>query len=382
MSGCRTNTKYFTLCLLFLLTTLSNSIDVETPKGNSLPLDVNTVLLNRDEANTFLNKERTRKLLTKRQLKDSKLIHIDRRILWSCGTGQRWVDKVWDECHNCGAGRYQDQNEHWASSCKGCQPGRVSSSGSSGCLDCSPGTYQNPEKDGCYSCDPGQYSSSGSSGCSDCMSGTFTAYYGSSGCTDCPQGTYQKPGEHDVCHYCEAGQYQPYPAKQSCLECETGKRTGGWSIGYRYPAKASCDFCPQGWSFTSYNEECERCTAGKYQPSNDVPSASCQDCPVGKRSSEQSSSCDDCQLGRIQPLEGKESCSDCEKGKKYISAGVACVNCVEGTFSQQETQIWYDSGGQGWYVPVLVCSDCDVGTYSDQPATFPSCTSCISGKYG
>ena len=92
----------------------SNSMDGNMPQKSLLPQtrDVNSVLLNRDEANSFLNNERTQKLLTKRQLKDSKLIHIDRRILKSCGTGQLWVDKWFDECHSCGHGRYQDKNRH------------------------------------------------------------------------------------------------------------------------------------------------------------------------------------------------------------------------------------------------------------------------------
>ena len=305
MSGCRTNTKYFTLCLLFLLTTLSNSIDVETPKGNSLPLDVNTVLLNRDEANTFLNKERTRKLLTKRQLKDSKLIHIDRRILKSCGTGQWWEDGMfWDECHKCGAGRYQDKNRHQDTSCKAC-----------------------------------------------------------------PVGYYTWHTSDWECYKCPAGFQQPKTAQtslSSCWSCPSGTRSNEGSQW--------CYGCNQGTQFVAKNTGCRGCSAGQYQPSWNIPSASCKPCGVGKRSSktEQSFSCVDCQRGKIQLSSGKDFCSECENGKKYISAGVACVNCVPGRFSERATQSI-----------VRVCINCEVGYYSDQPATYPfSCTSCNPGRYG
>ena len=91
----------------------SNSMDGGTPKDNLLPLSVNSVLLNRDEANSFLNNERTRKLLTKRQLKDSKLTHeVNRRYLkTTCNSGYRF-EQHWygDECYQCLRGTYQDEN--------------------------------------------------------------------------------------------------------------------------------------------------------------------------------------------------------------------------------------------------------------------------------
>ena len=59
----------------------TNSVD----GGDNISLqrslrDVNSVLLNRDEANRFLNVEDTRLLLTKRQHKDSKFAFVNRRL--------------------------------------------------------------------------------------------------------------------------------------------------------------------------------------------------------------------------------------------------------------------------------------------------------------
>ena len=220
--------------------------------------------------------------------------------------------------------------------------------------------------------------------CNQCDNGRYQPYGGSYGghnggessCKACPQGYYsnwlQESGDGDwECYKCDAGKQNSNTAQiyeSSCKDCISGARSN--------EASAKCYYCTPGKAFVANNEECRGCFAGKYQPSYNVPSAACQPCGVGKSSYGQSSSCDDCQLGRIQPDSGKDYCTECEKGKQYISA-VSCIDCVAGTFSKQETQTWQNRG-----VPVLVCSACEVGTYSDQPATFPSCTSCISGKYG
>ena len=178
----------------------SNSMDGGTPKDNLLPLSVNSVLLNRDEANSFLNNERTRKLLTKRQLltlslfKDSKLAHVDRRFLATCGPG-RWFEwEFWnDECHSCGHGRYQDKNGHQDSSCKACPTGQY--------MNLNSGTS-------CGHCPTGQYQNSNvQTGCKHCPGGQYQNYNAQLGCKHCPSGQYQNQNLQTGCKHCSAGKF-------------------------------------------------------------------------------------------------------------------------------------------------------------------------------
>ena len=183
----------------------SNSMDGDTPKDNLLPLSVNSVLLNRDEANSFLNKERTRLLLTKRQLKDSKLTHVNRRFLKTrCNAGQWFEEEYWsDKCNSCGHGRYQDKDGHYDSSCKACPTGTYMplNSGTS-CGHCTAGQYQNQNAQaGCKHCPVGQYQNQNvQAGCKHCPTGQYQNQNVQYGCEHCPVGQYQNENANYVFH--------------------------------------------------------------------------------------------------------------------------------------------------------------------------------------
>ena len=202
--------------------------------------------------------------------------------------------------------------------------------------------------------------------CHWCPPGRFQPenYYNGGSCTKCPQGQYSVPDSiiANWCKGCNAGRYQPYTEKtqsSDCLPCQSGKRSNY--------AAASCNFCPQGFSFTSTSEDCTRCAAGQYQPSNNLASVSCDDCLTGFFSTnDEAATCDSCLPGQYQANIGQEFCDECELGTKFISTKVPCENCAAGKYSTSAT--------------VATCEPCETGKYSAFAEA--TCSDCAAGKYG
>ena len=73
---------------------------------SSSEMDLNSILIRPDDANQFLPAKRT--------------LHGGRRLDEVCAQGTWYEEGFWDdECNDCDYGKYQDQNDHQESSCKG-----------------------------------------------------------------------------------------------------------------------------------------------------------------------------------------------------------------------------------------------------------------------
>ena len=92
----------FPLLLLAHLTAIYASSEL-TSSGE---MDLNSILIQPDDANQFLPAKRT--------------LHGGRRLDEVCAQGT-WFEEGFfdDECNDCDYGKYQDQNDHQESSCKG-----------------------------------------------------------------------------------------------------------------------------------------------------------------------------------------------------------------------------------------------------------------------
>ena len=148
---------------------------ISFPQGSSR--DVNSILVNREEANSFLH--------SKRDL-------TGRRRLKQCGGGQWFEYGFWsDSCHSCGTGRYQNSNSHQEAGCKVCPVGQ----------------YQNSiAQAGCKGCPTGQYQNSNAQ----------------TVCKHCPTGQYQNSNKQTGCKHCPTGQYQNSNAQTWCKHCTNG----------------------------------------------------------------------------------------------------------------------------------------------------------------
>ena len=89
--------------VLFLLQRTAIYASELTSSGE---MDLNSILIQPDDANQFLPAKRT--------------LHGGRRLDKVCAQGTSYEHGVfYDECNDCGPGKYQDQNGHQQSSCKG-----------------------------------------------------------------------------------------------------------------------------------------------------------------------------------------------------------------------------------------------------------------------
>ena len=225
----------------------SNSMD----GGDNISLqgslrDVNSVLLNRDQANRFLNVEDTRLLLTKRQHKGSKYANRRLGLLGkivcfekkTCGAGKNWKSDsrclYRDECTSCTTGRYQNQNSHY-SKCKSCATtcgkgtkfSACSKTADRTCPSCGTGQYQNSNSHSstsCKSCTSGKHQDQNAqAGCKSCSAGKYQNSNSQSACKSCPGGKYQNQNAQSACKSCPGGQYQNSNAQSACKSCPGGQ---------------------------------------------------------------------------------------------------------------------------------------------------------------
>ena len=128
----------------------------------------------------------------------TKYLQPRERKLKNCGGGQ-WHEEgyIWDDCHNCGGGKYQDSNSHTSSNCKSC-PG---------------GQYQN--LNGARGCKGNLFIINSS------FITSFTFINLSSPAlfpftSGCPLGFYQHQNAKTGCYACGAGLYQDQTFKTGC----------------------------------------------------------------------------------------------------------------------------------------------------------------------
>ena len=102
----------FPLLLLLHITAIYASSEL-TSSGE---MDLNSILIQPDDANQFLSAKGV-----------AKGVHAGGRRLENCGPGTWWEEVqnfLWlgltpDKCNDCSTGKYQDANSHQQSSCKG-----------------------------------------------------------------------------------------------------------------------------------------------------------------------------------------------------------------------------------------------------------------------
>jgi hypothetical protein len=284
----------------------------------SVESEIDTILINRDEANSFIDKEHTRNLLTKRQLKNSKLTHVNRRYLKTrCNAGS-WFEENWwptsDKCYHCGKGRYQDKNGHYDTRCKDCPTGQwQNQNGQHGCKHCPTGQYQNSNVQAvCKHCPTGKYQNQNvQAGCKHCPTGQYQNQNAQAGCKHCPTGQYQNQNVQDGCKGCPTGQYQNQNnIKTGCKHCPGGQYQN-------QNVQAGCKHCPTGQYQNQNNIKtgCKHCLGGQYQNQN--AQAGCKHCPTGQYQNQNvqvQGGCKGCPTGQYQDQNFKTNCKDCTGG--------------------------------------------------------------------
>lgn len=238
------------------------------------------------------------------------------------------------------------------------------------CEECGAGSFEEKENHydrGCTSCPIGTYHSSndiGKSSCTACAIGTYGFINGAV--------VNRYPGWtlDYICKPCEAGKFsgsdQETP-RSSCSPCAAGTVSGAGS--------QTCSICNSGkYQDETGKAECKTCGAGTYTPTTS-PWNLCKKCEAGKaQSSDRQTSCNECVAGKYQATEGvNKECTLCEQGK-YIdkAAATICLGC-------HQDQYQPDTGKSK-------CETCASGKYAEGASnpTAPgalSCSECAAGKY-
>ncbi|GMI01307.1 hypothetical protein TrVE_jg13015 [Triparma verrucosa] len=292
--------------------------------------------------------------------------HHNHEECYACPIGKSGFDYAQNTfgsnaCFDCPANMYAGDG---ASYCSICKPGKTAANSgtddseanacrdttdgcdSSVCEDCDIGKAGTRE---CVLCTPGKYAdSAGEPFCKPCLAGKGSTA-GSSGCSDCTGGKYSTGNED--CKFCEAGKV-PALNKMTCVTCTSGS----WAA--------------QG------DDECTDCVAGKYAPENQISTSAdmCFDCPAGTTSVAGEKECSDCQKGKYSDTAGAASCTTCTAGSTTDAVGgVTCRACEVGKYGR--TGDWYLN-------PIYSsgCADCEAGKYAGTVGT-ATCTDCAAGKF-
>ena len=227
----------FPLLLLAHLTAIYASSEL-TSSGE---MDLNSILIQPADANKFLSAKGV-----------AKGLHAGgRRLDIDCGSGT-WWEEIWgiygdDECHDCGTGKYQNENDKANATCSFCAAGKQFETNSTACSDCDAGKFQE-----------------------------------------------ESATPSVACKFCQAG--KNFTVKQTvCIECEAGKyqhENGGPSV--------TCKFCQAGKEFTAVNQTCDGCSAGQYQEQSAAASVACKSCGKGlyAKNKTDARACRRCEAGR------------------------------------------------------------------------------------
>jgi len=326
----------------------------------------------------------------------------------SCGIG-KYNDQTGHvseaACKNCDIGKYNDEIAQ--SSCKGCEKGYVSASGSSSvdaCQLCPMGWLGEGKGQGCARCPVGKWSSDFWDGkvASECassyigviVSGTCLSHGGSipvslsaDECNKALQSTL-----HPTDDFVEAGTASDPPCYHfnekryynvnsgtgynASIEkvavcffgCPVGFAATNFEqqIGNRFPPvyNIACRYCPVGWF--AKNQKCSKCNAGMYQDWQ--KQTSCKSCALGTYSITGARTCaydeSSCPDGSYPSSPELAACYHCPAGKYQIKNGQSgkrtCISCLESTYS---------------IAGATACSyrfrDCPTNTYQIEPTFHP-----------
>jgi hypothetical protein len=248
--------------------------------------------------------------------------------------------------------------------CVPCLPGTFSpKEGAIICISCAQGTFaQSLGQSTCEKCPINTTSMEGGIECKACPEGSYTLSDGSSVCL-CLAGTFVS--FNNQCEKCQEGTYQPYNDKGNsnlvCLKCEPGTYN---------PNKGSalCIECPIGkyqdqWGSTT----CTQC--GPYS-STLLPSAtSSNHCKCIAGSAKDAGGCVPCPPSYYQNLVHQEVCLSCPKYYTTTKSGSTICNvCLAGA----KTIInYYDE---------VVCEPCSLGQYQPMSQQM-RCLPCPSGSF-
>ncbi|GMH49502.1 hypothetical protein TrVE_jg9591 [Triparma verrucosa] len=263
-------------------------------------------------------------------------------------------------CSTCEAGKTVNLGQ---TGCEVCPEGKKSGSGET-CSECQAGFFAMAIS--CNLCDPGKISSEGSSTCLQCPAGKRSNNERSD-CEECPGGTYSGAGS-PTCNICDAGTYCS-PGSSTMTLCPVGTYSGTGSVG--------CSMCDADDGYVSSAEgrtECTSCGAGKYANST---SNTCQDCLRASFSTGGTSTCSPCKSNEYNNQLGQSSCRLCEAGKYVNSDNTGCLDCPEGeTNSLGDEKCFLCQ--PGYFAVTNMCSLCDAGKFSG--LGFSSCDDCEPGK--
>ncbi|KAJ3442001.1 hypothetical protein M0812_14023 [Anaeramoeba flamelloides] len=332
------------------------------------------------------------------------------KLVCNCNKGFFTNSTIANECQECPAGTYQDQEGQ--TDCKKCTVGQnQNNKGSTFCYDCQKGFFQDLEEQAnCQICPVGSYQNQiRQPNCINCPIGTYQDMEGQSYCNDCPLNTYQDQESKSECKECPIGTYTHKLSSTSiddCISCEKGtywsgqllgkekgsvsekeKGTGGKErerigkneraggkerikekeserIGRRTKRERKIQIKTE-----EEQNQCQLCPSGTYQ--NLTGQTHCQSCPVGTSNPYEGSTseqnCLECMMGEYNALESQSSCNLCPIGTHQNSKGQSnCMDCLQGSYTEQKGSVTCELCPSGTYQNEngqIQCKNCEFNTY-------------------
>jgi hypothetical protein len=281
------------------------------------------------------------------------------------------------ECAACPPGRYRNSSE--ARGCAACEPGRFSSlEGSSTCTQCAEGSSTNGVEGAlaCSSCSPGRFRFAGMTSCAECPAETFATGDGATRCTACQPGTTtNNVSGSPACTGCPPGRSKA-AADGPCAPCPIGRFSTA-------PAQTACQLCPPGTSSDLPGAvACSACAPGRFQ---NLTTLECQSCPVNTFTDVVGrTTCQLCPNGTVtNGVVGAVSCTGCPPGTFFDLASRDCVECANGTFSNQTGVLACEACAPGRSAPAarsVTCVACAAGRFANVPG-LAECVACSAGRF-
>jgi hypothetical protein len=166
----------------------------------------------------------------------------------------------------------------------------------------------------------------------------------------CPEGMMNNNG---ACVSCGAGMFSSELNSSQCTSCPVGTRSSNTT------GSSACIVCSGGFFTSTSSNQCTACAVGSYSFSN-------------------SSFCYECKDGEFMNITSQTFCYECSEGT-YASRGASiCTTCSKGRYnpySRQSSCFVCDLGLVSSHPGMANCSECEMGTYSENSTT---CTPCPS----